>query len=156
MKKNPESRIDETLGREVCLRDGEIELVVGSRAERAGTGCQFTVWVTEASSGRLIGSSTQLAGTFGAVDVENAAHRLALAIRNSAGERGTERTGIETEMQHVTTPSLRACERYSRAVQEVMRYHWDISEQFAREAIAEDPQFAMAHLWLAFVLRRRK
>ena len=155
MNKDPESRIDEALGHEVCLRDGGIELVVGSRAERAGTGCRFTVWVTEAASGRVLGSSTQLAGTLGAVDVGDAVRRLALAVRKSAGERGTERPAIQTEMQHVTTPSLRACQLYSQAYQEVMRRKWDLSAQFAREAIAEDPKFAMAHLWLAYMLYKQ-
>ena len=148
MRRSPDTKLDEAVAREVSLRDGEIRLILSSRAERTGATYLLTASLIDSATGRLLGAhSEQVPNLDG---IARVVRRLAYAARDAAGE------GISpadtSEMQPVTTPSLRACQLFSQAYRESTRARWPLCEQFAREALAEDPQFASAHLWLAWAL----
>jgi tetratricopeptide (TPR) repeat protein len=155
MRKDPNTRVDEALGREVAIRDGGIRLVVSSRAERAGSAYLMTASVIDAASGRLIGGASEQARTL--EDIAPAVRRLASAIQQAAGDRTAGSAANQPGLEHVTTPSLRACQLYSQAylLATKMPNDWATAEPLTREAIAEDPQFASAHLWLAWALRNQ-
>jgi tetratricopeptide (TPR) repeat protein len=157
MRKDPNTRVGEALGRDVAIRDGGIRLVVSSRAERTGSAYLMTASVIDSASGRLIGSASEQAKTI--TEIAQAVHRLAATIRRASGDRGAGGAANQPELEHVATPSLLACRLYSQAyrlgTQMGSLSDWEDSERLAREAIAEDPQFASAHIWLAYALRNQ-
>jgi tetratricopeptide (TPR) repeat protein len=148
MRREPRTPVDRAIGREVCLRDGDIPLVVNSRAQRIGGRLLVSVDVTEAATGRVLGGASEAAAQI--EQVPAAVGRLALAVRRIAGEGAAGRQAGQARLAHVTTPSLRACQLYSQAYRDSQTVNWPVAERLAREAIAEDPQFASAHLWLAW------
>jgi tetratricopeptide (TPR) repeat protein len=151
MRRDPVSKVDEALGREICLRDGDLRLVLSCRAVRVSTGYLLTASVVDSISGRLLGARTEPVANLDGVAA--AVRRLAAAVRRAAGE-SADLTPLE-KLPHVATPSLRACQLFSHAYEESTRRNWPLCEQFAREALALDPQFASAHLWLHWALRNQ-
>ena len=152
MRRDPQLRIDEAVARDVCLRDGGIQLIGSSRAERLGRGYLFSYSVREAVSGRVAGGATEQVQRL--EDVPLAVERLAAATRGIAGLHGGT---AALRLAHVTTPSLRACQLYSQTYREGQDIDWSLAEQLSRAAIAEDPQFASAYLWLMYaILNQRK
>src|SRR5262249_35031810 len=55
-------------------------------------------------------------------------------------------------LQKVTTPSLKALQLYSEAEAAGRANQWGASEQLTRQALATDPEFASAWIWLAWCL----
>jgi hypothetical protein len=142
--------VESAIAREVCLRDGEIQFVVNSKAERVGASYLLSVDVTDAPTGRGLGGASEQVERI--EQVPAVVGRLTLEVRRIAGERAAGRQASEARLAHVTTPSLRACQLYSHAYRDSQEVNWPVSERLARDAIAEDPQFASAHLWLAWAL----
>jgi hypothetical protein len=153
MKSKFKGRVDEKLAREVCRRDEDIRLIAGCRAERIGAALQLTAWETEAASGRMLGSDSETVQTL--EDTGMAVRRLAAGIRRAAGQRHAGSREEFERVEKVTTPSLKACQLYSQAYREGDGNHWALAEQMARAALAEDPEFASAHLWLYYALNNQ-
>jgi serine/threonine protein kinase len=152
MRRDLHTRIDETLAREVCLRDGGIQLVGSSRAERVGSGYLLTASVRDAATGRLLGGASEQLGSV--EEIAPAVQRLARVMRRAAG---VHPRNAASPLPHVTTPSLRACQLYSETYREGQDIDWTLAEQLSRAAVAEDPQFASAWLWLTYaIVNQRK
>jgi tetratricopeptide (TPR) repeat protein len=82
-------------------------------------------------------------------ELYNAVDDLAKRLRSHLGESLTQVERQSTPLARVTTPSLEALKRYSAALK---RYTGGDIEGFlplANSAVALDPDFAMAHLYLA-------
>jgi Protein kinase domain len=150
MRHEPRTPVESAIAREVCLRDGGIQLIVNSRAQKIGSSYLVAVDVMEAANGRMLGGASAEAARV--EQVPSAIGRLALQVRRIAGESAAGLQASEVRLQQVTTPSLRACQLYSQAYNEVQPVNWPVAERLAREALAEDSQFASAHLWLAWAL----
>jgi tetratricopeptide (TPR) repeat protein len=152
MRRDVRGRVDESLGREICLRDGGIRLMVTSRVERAGAVYVLTASVIEASSARLLGAASEQAQS--QADIALAVQRLTARVLSISGAKSGP--GAPEPLQRVTTPSLRACQLYSRAYAEGLGGRWVAAAQLASEAVTDDPLFASAHLWLAYALRNQR
>jgi serine/threonine-protein kinase len=150
MKRPLESRIDEALGREIVLRDGAIHALVSGRAQKLGSKYIISAAVAAPADGDASRTtSVEVAGLDG---LTSALRDLAQGIRHALGEPRSATSAAPLE--RVTTPSLRALRLYSESFVLGERQQWPAALELARSAIAEDPDFATAQIWLAWALLR--
>jgi DNA-binding winged helix-turn-helix (wHTH) protein len=113
MRKPADSRIDSTLGREICLRDGEIEALIKGRIEKLGKSYMLGIEVLNPVTGARVASVLQedVAETRVAVAVRHIADRVRAVLGEDPrlARRGNER------LESVATPSLKALQLYSQA-----------------------------------------
>ncbi len=140
------SRIDAPLGRQICQREGYRGLLTGSirslppdyvvtvQLENPESG--VPVYTTEASF-------RQPAQLYPAVD------KLARTLRSHLGESLADIRETSTPLAQVTTPSLVALQRYTRAVRLYDQGGYPDALTMMQSALAADPNFAMAHFYLA-------
>lgn len=151
LMQQPASRVlTAGLARELCLRDGNIRALITGRAEKVGTTYMFSAHIVDPVDGRTVASVSEdadaLSRAFPAV------RRLADQVRRLLGESRASMQSDAAQLEHVTTPSLKALELYSEAVRAQDGGDAAVSEQLTRSAIAEDPAFASAHAWLGWLL----
>lgn len=152
MRKPLDSTLDEPLAREVAIRDGGIRVLVTGRLEKDGSSYVVTARVVEPSQGVVVGVASEQAEQADALSV--AIRRLAHRIRETVGEQRSVIVQSSAPLERVTTPSLRALRMYSESFsQGQRRREWPGALELARRAVAEDPQFAAAQIWLAWSLR---
>jgi serine/threonine-protein kinase len=146
MRRSDISRIDETIGREICRRENARVLLAGSIARIDNT-YQITVQVTDPVQGQLLfGEKTRLQGKeefFEALD------SLARRVRKRLGESLPGIEGSSRPLAKVTTRSLEALQLYSQALDLMAQGKVEQASPFLQSALALDPNFAMAHLRLA-------
>ena len=147
MKKPRDATLDRALGREVCLRDGDIQALITGRVEKLGTTYVLSAEIVNPATGVTSASFTeedpqdsQLAG---------AVLRLSGHVRKALGENPhLVQQSLET-LERVTTPSLRALRLFSQA-DRLMTNADAAAAELLEEAVKEDPNFASAHLYLAY------
>lgn len=152
MRKPLDTRLDESVGREVCLRDGGIRAMVAGRVEKLGSVFDVSARVVDPASGR-----TLLAA---AVDVPAEEHILRAVrdlsnrIRASLGEARREIATTGQALEKVTTPSLKALQRYSQGmallVPDASDTQWSAAGALFEQATREDPEFASAYCYLSW------
>ncbi len=145
MKKEDATRIDESLGREICQRENLQVLLTGS-IERAGQVFQITVRGLDPLRGGLLFAESERFDHqdqfFDKVD------ELARKVRTDLGESLERIQRTSRPLAKVTTTSLEALQLYSQAR--------DVKDQGKDEqvpvllqgALQLDPDFAMAHMRL--------
>ena len=168
MKKPPETVVDASVGREICLRDGGIRALLAGRVEKLGSVYVLSVEVINPVQGVSVASATQEAA--GEEQIWAAVRELSSWARQTLGETISQIQKSTEKLEKVTTPSLPALKLYSQAM--AMSYQqsprsspgvvsegkfllpssWVTMEPLLRQAVAEDPEFASAHMWLAWTL----
>jgi tetratricopeptide (TPR) repeat protein len=148
MQRDPNTRIDAQLAREVAIRDG-IEAVLTGDIAHAGTGFVISARLVSSTSGESLVALRETAEDstriLGAID------RLSHALRRRIGE--SLRTIEANEaLEQVTTPSLEALRKYSQS--QTASAEGDVARSIAllREAIALDTGFAMAYRRLGVMI----
>jgi serine/threonine protein kinase/tetratricopeptide (TPR) repeat protein len=149
MQKGDVTRINETLGREICQRESVQVLLTGT-VERSGQAFQIVLRALDPSRGTLLFAEK---ATFSRrEDVFNTVDVLSMRVRRDLGESlaGIQRNS--RPLAKVTTHSLEALQLYSRAT-DAMSAQTDMDQVPAllRGALQADPDFAMAHLRLGLV-----
>lgn len=147
MERLAEVAVDDSLARELALREGVKAFVVG-RVSRIGTQWGLNVELVGAESGEALAAVRETAadstGLIGAVD------RASEALRYQLGESLRELRAFPPLAQEVTA-SLPALRKYT----EGMRHFYAADRMPAipllREAIALDSNFASAHLALSHI-----
>ena len=156
MKKPLDTRVDKTLGREVCLRDGAIRALLTGRVEKLDHTYLLSAALVNPADGATVASFSERAD--GQKAVVGAVRRLANQVRETLGEKLMAIQDVEQKLVKVTTPSLRALRLYSEADSVIARgprAYDRIAEQLLKQAIAEDPEFASAFTHLAHALRNQ-
>ena len=147
MRKPPDTPIDESLGIEVCLRDGEIPALLTGRLETRGSAYSVSLQLVDPREGiSLVGTVEQAEEREELLEV---AGPLADWIRQSLGEKLLQVRPAEKAFQKVTTDSLRALKLYSEAFPMAPR---GPAEELYRQVINLDPKFASAHIMLAWCI----
>ena len=172
MKKPPETVVDASVGREICLRDGEIRALLAGRVETLGSVYVLSVEVINPVQGVSVASATQEAA--GKEQIWAAVRELSSWARQTLGEELSQIQKSTERLKKVSTPSLPALKLYSQAMaignQRIPRSdptivseakfllpdRWGTMESLLRQAVAEDPEFASAHLWLAWTLLNQR
>ena len=147
MKKPPDTPIDPAVGREVCLRDGGIRGLLTGYIEKAGAGYVLRADLTEPKSGFLFARAVERAADQNAI--LNAAVRLSGELRRQIREPLTTPQPGQN-LEKATTSSLRALQLYSQGMAMVNQNSWEAAAALLEQAISNDPQFASAHIYLAW------
>jgi DNA-binding SARP family transcriptional activator/Tfp pilus assembly protein PilF len=136
------------LAREVALRHGAKAVLAGHVAQ-VGSGWVLAATLRSAASGRSIASFRETARV--PDDLIPAIDRLSRAIRRAAGEslRDVE---ASPGLAQVTTASLDALRVYGEAVRTFNRRDYHLATALLEDALALDPEFAMAWRLLAAAL----
>jgi len=140
------SRLDAALGREICRRENYRALLTG-RIEPEGSKYLLEVQVVDPGDGAPVLTETATlgspAGLYATVD------GLAKGLRKRMGESLAQISQSSEPLAHVTTSSLEALQRYSRAMEFYAAADFENFLPLAKSAVELDPDFAMAHVYLA-------
>jgi len=151
MKRSADTRLDAALAREVCLRDSGVRVLLAGRVEKLGPSYVLNTDVIEPSRGTSVASLSEPAE--GLEQLFPAIRRLSRRVRQTLGEEVSRIRQGDLELERVTTPSLAALKLYSQAMAMVDHGRWGPASGLLRRAVALDPQFASAHIFLAWALR---
>lgn len=147
------ARLTPTIGQEVCVRAGTLQLIVGGRVQRLGPRYLVVLEVIDPIDGRVRRS---FAGdAVAATSLIHATRRQARRAAAAVAALGVETPAPPVALEHVTTPSLGAVRLYTAAVQAGGRGEWAAAELLARRALAADPDFPAASIWAAWAMGRR-
>ena len=148
MQVTPGSPLTGELAREAAVREG-IGAVLDGEVARAGSGYLVTADLREAESGRSMAAFRVTAQ--GPDDIIPALDRLSREIRSKAGESlRSVRAG--EPLEQVTTRSLEALRLFAEADQTVELGDSRQTLQLLEQAVAIDPEFAMAWRRMAAAL----
>jgi eukaryotic-like serine/threonine-protein kinase len=148
MQVAPGTLITGDLAREAAVREG-IGAVLDGEVARAGTGYLVTADLREAASGRSMAAFRVSAE--GPDDIIPAIDRLSREIRAKAGESlRSVRAG--EPLEQVTTRSLEALRLFTEADQAFVLADYRQTLELLEQAIAIDPEFAMAWRRMASAL----
>jgi len=156
MRKPFDTRVDAPVGREVCLRDGQIRALLTGRVEKFGAKYLLSVNVIEPTQGtRVNGFTEEGAGKEGSL---TAVRQISDRVRKALGETLPSDLG-QTPLVKVTTSNLRALQLYSRADSLMMSSGLlntqAAAEELLRQAVTEDPNFASAYMHLAHAINNQ-
>ncbi len=150
MQKPPVTVLDRETGRQVCVRDGGIRVMLAGRAEKISGRYRLILEVVDPYTGSTALSRQEDAD--GEQGLLSAVHRLSSWTRARLGEAVTAVSENGQHLEKVTSPSLRAAQLYSAADRAVRNGRNREAESLLKEALATDPQFASAENLLAWAL----
>ncbi len=148
MQVDPGTPLTGEMAREVAVREGIGALIEGE-VTRAGTGYLITADLREAASGRSLASFRVTAA--GPDDIIGSMDRLSREIRGKSGESLRSLRAGEP-LEQVTTRSLEALRRFTEADRVRSQGDYRRALELLDQAVAIDPEFAMAWRALAVVL----
>lgn len=147
MRKPQETQIDAALGREVCLRDGNIRALVTGKVEKLGPRYLLSVDLVDPRQGATVVSVTEEAA--GETEALPAILRASDRLRKMLGESLPEPGPDSARLAKVTTRSLKALRLYSKAESLLMKKP-AAAQELLTQVVAEDPEFAMGHMALSW------
>ena len=146
MRRPRDTRLNNELAREVCIRAGSKAVVVGSISS-LGTHYVLGLNALNCQSGDSLGSEQ--------VEADSREHVLralggaATRLRRKLGESLATIKKYDTPVEQATTGSLEALQSYSLGVKAAAAKGGPASIPFFNRATDHDPNFAMAYLQLA-------
>jgi DNA-binding winged helix-turn-helix (wHTH) protein/tetratricopeptide (TPR) repeat protein len=142
MTRPADTVIDETVGREICQREG-FALLVSPSITKTGSTFALTARLIEAGSGKVLRSYIERAnGDDGILD---ALERIAIQVRGGVGESKTAISADNRPLEKVTTANLHALQLYSDGNRKWHAGDFDQALALYEAALALDGEFAMAH-----------
>lgn len=151
MKRRPDTDLDMNIAREVGVRDGRTPMFVVGRIEAAATGVIIQASLVNVADGAAAGHFSVRTGELN--ELPSAIAQLAAQITGALGAALSPTDTVET-LEPVTTPSLEALRLYSEAYRLGARAEWTAALELSRLAVAADPDFPAARIWLAWCLLR--
>ncbi|HEV2306213.1 MAG TPA: protein kinase [Candidatus Acidoferrales bacterium] len=139
------AHVDRALGREICERDNCRAVLAGSVVE---TGARYEITEELVDPAKDTSVLVDTASMNSPADLYSTIDSLTQQIRKGAGESLAQISRSSQPLSQVTTSSLEALQRYSQGLD---LYAADDLEGFlplGESAVALDPNFAMAHLYL--------
>jgi DNA-binding winged helix-turn-helix (wHTH) protein/tetratricopeptide (TPR) repeat protein len=147
MKKPAGTPLGPALAREICLRDGDIRALITGRVEKIGTTYLLSAGIADPATGaQVAGMDAEAKDLNGVLP---AIRQLSNQLRESLGETLPSIRESNSKLEKVTTPSLRALQLYSQAITLSYEDPTDKPIPLLEQALAEDPNFASAHILLA-------
>jgi eukaryotic-like serine/threonine-protein kinase len=148
MQVDPGTPLTGDLARDAAVREG-IGAVLDGEVTRAGSGYLVTAALREAESGRSMAAFRVTA--VGPDDIIPAMDRLSREIRSKAGESlRSVRAG--ERLEEVTTRSLEALRLFTESDQAFTQGDYRQALELLEQAVAIDPEFAMAWRRMAAAL----
>jgi serine/threonine protein kinase/tetratricopeptide (TPR) repeat protein len=150
MRLDPEVRLDAETGRALCRRAGTRALVV-PRILRAGEAYQVDASLVEPATGRVASEAHVLAR--GREDVLlTAIDELTRELRRRLGESLASISRRDPPLAQYTTSSLEALELAALGARARARTDYPKAERYYRQALQQDPHFAVARGALGLIL----
>jgi len=149
MRKKPDVRIDRNLGREICLRDGNIQILLTGSIYRIGNSYSLSLGIIEPVTNRIVKNFSQTVTN--QEEILPLISQLAISIRKELGESLENLHNVKTHFEKVTTSSLKALNFYSKGVYYINLFDMDRAEYFLNQAVQYDTTFAMGYTILGFV-----
>lgn len=146
MKKPPQTRITDVVGREICARESVGPLVTWSAADSAG-GFVLEARILNPEDGIVLRRVT--AGPFGEDAILESITELAKRVQKSFGDSSLQVYMVTKPLKAATTRSLAALQAYSEALQKLKELDYQTGEQKLLDALKLDPDFALAMVELA-------
>lgn len=139
-------RVDRSLGRELCLRDNCRAVLTGAIV---GVGAKYQITEELIDPAKDSAVLVETASMSSPADLYITVDSLAQKLRKGAGESLAQISKTSQPLAQVTTSSLEALQRYSRGLDLYTAGDVEGFIPLGESAIALDPHFAMAHLYLA-------
>lgn len=140
------TRVDRSLGRELCLRDNCRAVLAGSVVN---VGAKYVITEELVDPAQDSAVLVETASMSSPADLYTTVDSLAKKLRKGAGESLAQISHDSQPLAQVTTTSLDALQRYSRGLDLYTSGDTAGFIPLGESAVALDPHFAMAHLYLA-------
>jgi tetratricopeptide (TPR) repeat protein len=147
MKKPANTRVDAALGREISVRDGGVRALLTGRTEKLGSKYLLSVNLLDPQTGVVFAGISEVADSQSSIP--GSVRELADRVRQVLGERIGEIPVGTAKLENVTTVSLPALQSYSQGMALVNDESWGAAAVLLERAVAQDPEFASAHILLA-------
>lgn len=152
MKRPPNSNIDAAVGREICLRDGSIDVLITGRIVKIGQRYLINILIVDPfTSVSVKGFSQEAANQVGLL---HSIRQLSNSVREQLGEALPLIHHDPNHLEPVTTTSLHALQLYSAAAAALAGGDAQVDELLGA-ALREDPKFASAYIDLAWASLNR-
>jgi serine/threonine protein kinase/Tfp pilus assembly protein PilF len=147
MNRPLETRLTPEVSREICERTASSAVLEGSIT---GLGSQYVLWLRARNcrTGEVL--AEEQAQTERKEEVLKALSGIAIQMRTRLGESLASIQEHSKPLEQATTPSLEALKAYSAATIANYAHGGAAAIPHLRQAIAIDPEFAMAHADLGF------
>jgi tetratricopeptide (TPR) repeat protein len=153
MRRPADTKLDAATAVQVCSRDQAIAAMVSGRVDKLSAAYVLTANVSAPCTSAPIAVLVEQSASRGLAD---AVARLSDRIRAQLGEHGRPSRATDS-LARVTTPSLTALRLFTQADTLLVQGGEDAgAESLLREAIADDPDFASAHILLAWAIARQR
>jgi tetratricopeptide (TPR) repeat protein len=150
MERPPEERITSAVAREICQRLGVKALIAGSIAS---LGRQYVVTLDAQNCATGESLAQEQVEAAGKEQVLQALGRAAASLREGLGESLASIQKFDVPVHEATTSSLDALEAFSAGMVARQKGGNAASLPLLQQAVARDPNFALAHARLSAVLR---
>jgi serine/threonine-protein kinase len=154
MARSRDTVVDTAVARQVAQRDGGIKTVIAGRVEASAGIYALSVQIVDPESAAVLSTRTVPLTDDG--KISPSIRELAGWIREQLGESAADIHQNLQQLERVKTPSLQALRLYSEAYTAGGRGQWGAAEELARSALAHDPDFASAHIWVAWSLSNQR
>jgi serine/threonine protein kinase len=154
MRRPQDTPLDAVVARELCLRDGGVRGLLTGRIEKLGSAYVLTLKLVDVTSDRVLASAREEAADDKAL--LPAVRRLSNWVRHAAGEEMQRAERHESGLEKVSTASLAALRHYSQAMAMINDHKSAPAEELLKQALAEDPDFASAHILIAWAIKNQK
>jgi eukaryotic-like serine/threonine-protein kinase len=142
MGQPPNQQITPAVGREICRREGVRGLITAG-ITRTGINYELTAELIDPRTGEAVRSYAER--SYGEDHILDALDRIAANMRRDLGESLYQIHEADRPLPEVTTGSLVALKQYSDAITLWHQGHYAQSVTLLRNAVENDPNFAMAH-----------
>lgn len=140
------ARIDRSFGRELCQRDNCRAVLAGTIIS---TGAKYEITEELVDPAKDSAVLVETASMDSSADLFPAIDRLTKKLRKGAGESLAQISRSSQALAQVTTSSLEALQRYSQGMDLYAAGDLAGFLPLGESAVGLDPNFAMAHLYLA-------
>ncbi len=148
MRQKPDIRIDRDLGREICLRDGNIQILLTGSIYNMGNRYILSLKIIEPATNRIKKVFSQTVSN--REEILPVISQLAISIRKELGESFKNFPDTLTHFEKVTTSSLKALNYYSKGSYYINLFDFNKAEYFLNQAVQNDTSFAMSYTLLGF------
>ncbi|MGB2958518.1 MAG: protein kinase, partial [Bacteroidota bacterium] len=150
MGRDSVSRIDESIGREICIRAG-VNAMVSASIRKFGQLYTVDLKVLDPTKSEYIFTAKE-EGT-GQESIPAMLDRLSEKTRIGLKERAVEVREKQEEIASLTTSNLEAYQHYFQGEELINRLAFDEAEEEFRKAIALDSTFGLAYYRLAYSMQ---
>lgn len=143
-------KIDSELGFELCRMDGVEAIILGSFV-KAGNMFATDVKVLDVASKRMLKSASSKGDGVQSI-LEKQIAELSKEISRGLGISDKKAEAVQAKMAEMTTSSMEAYNLFLKGRDEYEKFYFGQARDSLKKALELDPNFAVAHLYMARVL----